>query len=433
LSLSTDAQTDTYLTGRPLMLVRGVWLAVVALAAGLYLLSIPLQLAFHQIVCSGADCQFGQVSQADLEQIRQAGLSLGVFAVSFTAVNGFITIVFWIVAAVIFWRKSDDWMAIFASVALVLVGITNDSTALTLVGQQYPAVHFLSQFAAFIGAACIVLFFYLFPNGRFAPRWIRWLVPVVVGYEALKAFRPDLLGNDWYSPVELATILLAQTYRYWRVSNTVQRQQTKWVVFGSVLGVGGILALTLLGSLASAGGYQPSGLGDLMIATTFQLFALLIPLSIGMAILRSHLWDIDLLIRRTLVYAALTALLALAYFGIVLALEGLVRLLTGQSQSQVVTVVSTLSIAALFIPLRRGLQTVIDRRFYRRKYDAARTLAAFSNTVRDEVELGRLTEHLTKVVGETLQPETVSLWLKDQPAQLSAGASSQTGRPAELH
>jgi uncharacterized membrane protein YedE/YeeE len=130
-----------------------------------------------------------------------------------------------------------------------------------------------------------------------------------------------------------------------------------------------------------------------------------------MAILRARLWDIDLLIRRTLVYAALTGLLALAYFGSVLVLEGLVRALTGQSQSQVVTVVSTLAIAALFVPLRRRVQAFIDRRFYRSKYDAARTLAAFSNTVRDEVELGRLTERLTEVVDETLQPESVGLWL----------------------
>jgi hypothetical protein len=129
------------------------------------------------------------------------------------------------------------------------------------------------------------------------------------------------------------------------------------------------------------------------------------------------LWDIDLLVRRTLVYTALTGLLALSYFASVLVLEGLVRLLTGQSQSQVVTVISTLAIAALFIPLRRGVQTVIDRRLYRRKYDAARTLAAFSGSVRDEVELGRLTERLTDVVEETLQPESVSLWLREHPGQ----------------
>jgi hypothetical protein len=192
----------------------------------------------------------------------------------------------------------------------------------------------------------------------------------------------------------------------------VQRQQTKWVVFGLMFASSGILGLILYSAIAWPGGHPPGGVSDLISAMGFYLFLLLIPLSIGMAILRSHLWDIDVLIRHTLFYTALTGLLALAYFGSVLALQGVVRLLTGQSQSQVVTVVSTLAIAALFIPLRRRVQGFIDRRFYRRKYDAAQTLAAFSNSVRDEVELGRLAERLTEVVDETLQPESVSLWLR---------------------
>jgi hypothetical protein len=149
----------------------------------------------------------------------------------------------------------------------------------------------------------------------------------------------------------------------------------------------------------------------LLTLTAGALANALIPLSIGMAILRSRLWDIDLLIRRTLVYAALTGLLALAYFGSVLVLEGFVRLLTGQSQSQVVTVVSTLAIAALFVPVRRRVQAFIDRRFYRRKYDAARTLAQFGANLRDEVNLDDLSTHLLDAVDETLQPASVSLWL----------------------
>ena len=412
MSVTATAQPDTRLIGRWLVLARGVWIVVVALALGLYLLSIPLQLAFHQIVCSGADCQFGQVDLAGLVQLRQAGLSLGVYAVSFTAVNMLVTLAFVIVAVVIIRRKSDDLMAIYASLTLVLVGVSNDSTALSLVGQQYPALHFLSQFVVLIWTPCIVLFFYLFPEGRFAPRWTVWLVPLWLVKDTVAHFRPDLYPNDWLFPFELASILFAQIYRYWRVSNIVQRQQTKWVVLGSAVGVGGILGLTLLFSIVLPAPAPSAGLPDLVVFTAFSLFALLIPLSIGVAILRSRLWDIDLLIRRTLIYAALTALLALAYFGSVVVLESVVRALTGQTQSQVVTVISTLAIAALFVPLRRWVQGFIDRRFYRRKYDAARTLAAFSNTVRDEVELGRLAEHLTEVVEETLQPESVSLWIR---------------------
>jgi len=119
------------------------------------------------------------------------------------------------------------------------------------------------------------------------------------------------------------------------------------------------------------------------------------------------------LINRTLVYGTLTAILALVYFGLVIGLESLVRLFPGQgAQSPVVIVASTLAIAALFQPLRRRLQRVIDRSFYRRKYDAARTLAAFSATLRNEVDLQQLHEHLLAVVEETMQPAHVSLWLR---------------------
>jgi hypothetical protein len=139
----------------------------------------------------------------------------------------------------------------------------------------------------------------------------------------------------------------------------------------------------------------------------------LIPLSIGIALLRYRLWDIDILINRTLVYGSLTALLALLYFGLVIGLQSLVRLFTGQvSQSPVVIVASTLALFALFQPLRRRLQKIIDRRFYRIKYDAAKTLVAFSATLRDEVDLSRLSEDLVAVVQETMQPAHISLWLR---------------------
>jgi len=124
-----------------------------------------------------------------------------------------------------------------------------------------------------------------------------------------------------------------------------------------------------------------------------------------------------------LVYTLLTGLLALAYFGSVLALQGLVRLLTGQSQSPVVTVLSTLVIAALFVPLRNWLQVAIDRRFYRRKYDAARTLGAFGSQLRDETDLDALTSRLLNVVDDALQPEAVALWLNPEAGGISHAES----------
>jgi hypothetical protein len=139
---------------------------------------------------------------------------------------------------------------------------------------------------------------------------------------------------------------------------------------------------------------------------------LLIPIFITIAVLRSRLWDIDVIINKTLVYGSLTSLLAGIYAGLIIGLESLVGTLTGAVNQPVVLVVSTLAIAALVQPLRKHIQALIDRRFYRRKYDATKTLVTFSATLRNEVDLEQLRAQLIAVVQETMQPTQVSLWLR---------------------
>jgi hypothetical protein len=189
-----------------------------------------------------------------------------------------------------------------------------------------------------------------------------------------------------------------QAYRYVRVSTREEKQQTKWFLLGFILFIG----LSVLSEDLGDNNPYHGEMGLLIFA--------FVPVSVGVAILRYRLWDIDIIIRKTLVYSVLTALLALIYFGGVVLVQQLTRSITASSDLAIA--VSTLIIAALF-PLRRRVQNVIDRRFYRCKYDAAKTLAAFSATVRDEVELEKLTAELLNVVNETMQPASVSLWLKD--------------------
>jgi len=137
----------------------------------------------------------------------------------------------------------------------------------------------------------------------------------------------------------------------------------------------------------------------------------LLPLAIARAILRYHLWDIDVIVRKTLLYTLLSSFLLLVYFISIVVLQGIVSRLTGQD-STLATILSTLLIAVLFLPVRRRIQAAIDRRFYRRKYDAQKTLEQFAHTARDETDLDRLTAELVRVIQETMEPESVSVWLR---------------------
>ena len=199
----------------------------------------------------------------------------------------------------------------------------------------------------------------------------------------------------------------------------VAQAQMKWLAFGMgcfiLIGIGaqGISANTT----------------DITFALIVNLIGtlgwLMLPICLAIALLRYRLFDIDIIIRRTLRYSVLSGLLALTYFGSVVALQRIFTALTGQGQNQLVTVVSTLALAALFAPLRRRVQDVIDRRFYRKKYNAAKTLAAFAATCRDETDLDKLTASLVSVVQETKQQEHVSLWLK--PTQTRPDRSRASG------
>jgi hypothetical protein len=198
---------------------------------------------------------------------------------------------------------------------------------------------------------------------------------------------------------------LSLVLRYRRSGGEV-RQQIKWVAF----------AASLMGLVYLGHAVRSLVLPEVVPALTQYMVILSVagvPTAIGFAVLRYRLYDIDVVINRALVYGSLTLTLALVYFGGVTSAQAVFRILTGQQeQPQLAVVVSTLAIAALFNPLRRRVQSFIDRRFYRKKYDAAKTLEAFSARLREETDLERLGEHLTGAVGEAMQPAYISLWLR---------------------
>ncbi len=324
----------------------------------------------------------------------------------------------WIaVGLVICWRKSDDRMGLLASFGLIMLGlaISPQLYIMNVLSEMHSLWRWPISFVDMLGWGSLGIVLILFPDGRFVPRWMRWIVPFYIMYLVFwslpsnspvsTAQWPPLLNTSVKLGFLIAGIY-AQLYRYRHTSSLIERQQTKWVVYAIVISL-----LVDISTIVHPG--LTGSVYAFILACLYPLPLYLIPLSIGIAVVRYRLWDIDIIINRTLVYGSLTALLALLYFGLVIGLQALVHLFTGQvSQSPVIIVASTLAIYALFQPLRHRIQQVIDRRFYRSKYDAAKTVAAFSATLRNEVDLTQLSEQLLAVVQETTQPAHVSLWLR---------------------
>jgi len=408
---------DTRLHGRWLLLARVAWFMLVALALLVFIASLPVYIAQLYSVCTGNACGIGQLTPQTVGGLRNLGLSIGGY-VTINIALAFVQVFVWFtVGGVLFWRKSNDWMALLVALMMVLLGT---SVTLNTVAGSYSLWQFPSRLIDFLAYLLLILVFLLFPNGRFVPRWTWLLMIVIIPVDVLYDFFPNSLLNNgiWVNLTWIGiviSIMATQIYRYIRVSNLVQRQQTKWVVFAIiiVLVVEAVFTITAIFFPSLS---QPGSLYWLLYNSLSFYALLLVPLSLVIAILRYRLWDIDKLINRTLVYGTLTFLLALVYFGLIFALQYLLRGFISQP-SDVVIVVSTLVIAALFQPLRRRIQTMIDRRFYRQKYDATRTLESFGATLRNEVDLNQLSEHLVAVVQETMQPEHVSLWLR-KPARI---------------
>jgi hypothetical protein len=332
---------------------------------------------------------------------------------------------FSIVGALLATHRPDNSLGwIFCAVGLsqALVTFAGEYGAYTLVtnpgslpGGQI--MFWFGQWAWAPGVGLLITYaLLLFPDGRLlSPRWrvVAWLsaiaialivLPLVIslwleGPMVLEEELPGLLGAIALAGFPLMLLcglasVVSLIVRF-RRSRGVERQQLKWFTYAGTT----TLALLLSTELVA-------------VPATWQVVIMplvaAIPVSVGIAILRYRLWDIDIIIRRTLVYSTLTFILALIYIGCIVVIRTLVAPLTGGSELAIVA--STLAIAALFTPLRRRIQTIIDQRFYRRKYDAAKVLAAFGATVRDETNLDALTNAMLLVVDETVQPEFVGLW-----------------------
>jgi hypothetical protein len=329
------------------------------------------------------------------------------------------------------------FMAFGAAAALRFTGSQYATYALLTHPGSLPAGDFIASFAVHLwhpGLGFLVFSFLLFPHGRLpSHRWrfVAWLSAIscaaalisgMLEYEFLREYtwpedltyvKPLFTGPVtegaatvfWYSSMIILAMLFASggsLVLRLRRSVGEERQQLKWVVYSVAL-LASLVPSTILVIIVL------QSLEDVRVF--FAVLFPLIPISVGIAILKYRLYDIDVIINRTLVYGSLTAMLLAVYFGGIVVLQRVFVALTGE-KSTLAVVASTLLIAALFNPLRHRIQAFIDRRFYRRKYDARKTLDAFSAKLRDETDLDALRDDLVGVVRETMQPAHISLWLR---------------------
>ncbi|MBI3243249.1 MAG: hypothetical protein HYZ49_13245 [Chloroflexi bacterium] len=412
------SESNTTLRPPWVHLARAAWILISLATLTLFLVGTvkTIRAPLPSCIAPDAACTQVFISREDAQIAEQMGLPIPLFAVTLAlAIVARLSLV--VVGIIIFWRRSDDWVAMMLSGSLMTtlieggfgnMGVLNVAIALLFA----------------IGAALFNPLPFVFPNGRPEPRWTRWIViPLTAGFTltSLAAyFSPQWAGPNAALTIIWVTLsLYAMVYRYFRVSNAVERQQTKWVLLGLsatfVVGINYVVSNSIFPSSQPS----PTRITGLLIGLALYLGGYgFFAFSMGVAMLRYRLWDIDLLIRRTLIYSILSGLLALTYFGSVVVLQGIFTAISGQS-SAVSIVISTLTIAALFFPLRNRVQDFIDRRFYRKKYDAAKTLAEFAATCRDETDLDKLTARLVEVVDETMQPESVALWLKPTETAIS--------------
>ena len=407
---------STQLHGTRLHLARLLWWVAVLAITTIFVVALPVRME-----------QIRQDPYQLTPILNQLGLGITFFVFYGHTLEIILSIACLAIALIIYWRKSDDWMGLLVSLSLVsFMALLPPIAALSETNPEWRIPVFLFRIFSF---AALLMIFYLFPDGRFVPGWSKYILLFFIAMSPLWLLFPGLTLPAAPADIQsipqallvawvilgLSTGVFAQLYRYRRVSANVERQQTKWVVMG-FLGVFLGLLLVSLPVLLFPALLEP-GMPNfiyLMIAIPVALFGwFLFPLTLGISILKYRLWDIDVIIRRTLVYGGLTATLALVYFSSVILMQSLVTAVGGQ-QTALVTVISTLIIAALFTPLRKRIQNDIDRRFFRRKYDAEKTVTTFSASLREAVDLEVLIERLEAVVEETLQPEFVSLWFVKQ-------------------
>ncbi len=418
---------DTRLQGRWLLLGRGVWLALVILTLGIFFANLPVYLALLQTPCAGTACEWQQLTHSQVETLKGIGLSPGDYAAFIVALTLATMVVCLVVSTLIVWRRSDDRMALFVALMLVTLGpISATSTVLAIPSPwQLP-----NACLYFLALALIFLVFSLFPSGHFVPRWSRWTaavslvgqIPYIFFSNASFTLNTHALGIGYLVLLgEVAILAAAQLYRYRRVSSPLERQQTKWVVFGlavpTTVSVGGTVLYLIFPALADPS--SPYGsLYQLAYTVVNTCLTLLFPLSFGFAMLRARLWDIDVLINRTLVYGALTAFIV----GVYVLVVGILSTLLHAFGNVFISLLATGLVAVLFQPLRARLQRMINRLMFGERDDPHAVLSRLGSRLEATLAPEAILSTIVETVAQALKLPYAAIALKQGDEFITAAS-----------
>ena len=422
----SSSQTETRLTGSWLILARVAWIVLVLFLLGFLFVSLPANLAVLHQPCSGASCALGggQMTASEIRALPLSGLSLDAYAWSWIIISVGEALVWFGVGAILFWRKSDDWMALLVALMLISWGVNNATNNLLFSASFWSIPENGVQL---IVALSFMFTLALFPNGRFVPRWTFWITIIDLMYFAvyLLFLRPlrmpgwSLFSNPpgqvvWFGWWILLT--LAQLYRYFRVSSRLERQQTKWVAFSFFLV---LVSLGVLAVLPNPQPFQHNGLLTVLIPNTFPFINLLIPISFGFAILRSHLWDIDILINRTLVYGLLTA----SVIGIYALVVGTLGTLLQAQGNFFIALVAAGLVAVLFQPLRLYLQRGVNHLMYGERDTPDKVISRLGQRLEITLAPNEVLPTIVETVAQALKLPYAAITLKSITATNSVLAS----------
>lgn len=400
------------------------------LATMLFVAGLPPYYAQLRVPCEGEVCLSQQLAPKDLESLGELGISAGVYAAYSVALAVLFTGLCFALAAAIVWRASESRMALLAGLMLVLFGLAFPETPRAL-EMAHPGLSWLLGVVGFLGFSSVALFVNVFPKGRFEPRWTRWAAALWVLAIGQGVFLEPAAGT-WPSTLNTLAFLGAAgvslgalVYRYRNLAGRIQRQQIKWVVFGIATALAGSLLLPLLGAL-----FPASPLYDVGARTVQTLLLLAIPLGIAIAILRYRLWDIDLIINRTLVYGALTAIVV----GIYVMVVGYLGAVFQAGGNLAVSLLATGVVAVLFAPLRERLQRAVNRLMYGERDDPYRVISRLGQRLEATLAPQDVLPTIVETIREALKLPYAAMALKkgDEITGIAAAAGKPVAEPLRL-